>query len=114
MGLTGLLMVFGPRAGDEMVQLYDRHLSWTSKLLPLFYVPALAVLPALLDGMPGKPPSPMPSWCVVLYGVASLMAVPFGYLAKWSQHERAHHAALSWHLSAPMIEWHSSSHTWHV
>jgi len=46
LGLTGLLMVFGPRASDEMVQFYDRHLSWTSKMLPLFYVPALAVLPA--------------------------------------------------------------------
>jgi hypothetical protein len=54
LGLAGLLMVFGPRAGDEMVAWYDRHLAWTSQLLPLFYVPALAVLPVLMHGMPGK------------------------------------------------------------
>ena len=54
LGLTGLLMVFGPKAGDEMVAFYDKHLSWTSQLLPLFYVPALAVLPALMNGMPGQ------------------------------------------------------------
>lgn len=54
LGLTGLLMVFGPRAGNEMVAWYDKHLAWTSQLLPLFYVPALAVLPVLMHGMPGK------------------------------------------------------------
>lgn len=53
LGLCGLLMVFGPRAGDEMVAYYDKHLAWTSQLLPLFYVPALAVLPVLMHGMPG-------------------------------------------------------------
>lgn len=54
LGLTGLLMVFGPRASDEMVRFYDSHLAWTSQLLPLSYVPALAVLPVLLHGMPGE------------------------------------------------------------
>lgn len=53
LGLCGLLTVFGPRAGDEMVAYYDKHLAWTSQLLPLFYVPALAVLPVLMHGMPG-------------------------------------------------------------
>jgi hypothetical protein len=55
LGLVGLLMAVGPRAGDQMVAWYDRHLAWTSQLLPLFYVPALAVLPVLMHGMPGKP-----------------------------------------------------------
>lgn len=55
LGLTGLLMLFGPRAGDEMVKWYDTHLGWTSQLLPLFYVPALAVLPVFMHGMPGEP-----------------------------------------------------------
>ena len=54
LGQTGLLMVFGPRASDEMVRFYDNHLAWTSQLLPLFYVPALAVLPVLMHGMPGE------------------------------------------------------------
>jgi hypothetical protein len=53
LGLSGLLMLFGPRAGGEMVHFYDTHLAWTSQLLPLFYVPALAVLPVLMHGMPG-------------------------------------------------------------
>lgn len=55
LSLTGLLVLVGPRAGDEMVVWYDRHLGWTSKLLPLFFVPALAVLPVLMHGMPSKP-----------------------------------------------------------
>jgi hypothetical protein len=63
LGLCGLLTVFGPRAGDEMVAYYDKHLAWTSRLLPLFYVPALAVLPVLMHGMPGTQLTHFPSLC---------------------------------------------------
>jgi hypothetical protein len=45
----------GVVAGEQMVKFYDTNLAWTSKLLPLFFVPAVAVLPALMHGMPGEP-----------------------------------------------------------
>jgi hypothetical protein len=56
LGLTGLLLLLDQQTSAPLVQFYDDHISWTITLLPLLYSPALAVLPSMLLGMPGKRP----------------------------------------------------------
>ncbi|WIA12341.1 hypothetical protein OEZ85_012392 [Tetradesmus obliquus] len=50
LGVAGLLAVVGEAGAEPLVQFYDSYLSWTAGMLPLFYVPALAVVPSLLQG----------------------------------------------------------------
>lgn len=50
MGVAALLAVVGEAGAEPLVQFYDSYLSWTAGMLPLFYVPALAVVPSLLQG----------------------------------------------------------------
>lgn len=53
-GVTGLLMVAGQQQADKLVQAHDAYIApWLSDLLGLFYVPAVAIMPALLKGMQG-------------------------------------------------------------
>lgn len=50
LGVAALLAVVGEAGAEPLVQFYDSYLSWTAGMLPLFYVPALAVVPSLLQG----------------------------------------------------------------
>jgi hypothetical protein len=49
-----LLSAVGSQAAGSMVQLFDSCIAaWTTDLMGLFYVPAVAILPVLLRGMQG-------------------------------------------------------------
>jgi hypothetical protein len=45
-----LLTMIGEAGAQPLVNFYDAYLSWTTGMLPLFYVPTLAVVPSLLQG----------------------------------------------------------------
>ena len=50
-----LLAAVRPAIADKVVGLFDAAVApWTTDLLGLFYVPAVAILPVLLRGMQGK------------------------------------------------------------
>jgi hypothetical protein len=47
-------MLSGP-AGDKLVAIHDSAIApWTTDLLGLFYVPAVAIMPVLLQGIAGE------------------------------------------------------------
>jgi hypothetical protein len=50
LGVAALLTMIGKTGAEPLVNFYDSYLSWTAGMLPLFYVPTLAVLPSLLQG----------------------------------------------------------------
>jgi hypothetical protein len=50
LAVAALLTVVGESTAEPLVKFYDSYLSWTAGMLPLFYVPALAVVPSLLQG----------------------------------------------------------------
>jgi hypothetical protein len=50
LGVAALLTMIGEAGAEPLVNFYDSYLSWTAGMLPLFYVPALAVVPSLLQG----------------------------------------------------------------
>jgi len=50
-----LLSALNPSTADEALEWFDSCIApWTTDLLGLFYVPAVAVLPVLLRGMQGE------------------------------------------------------------
>lgn len=50
-----LLSVVGASTANRAVGFYDACIApWTTDLLGLFYVPAVAILPVLLRGMQGR------------------------------------------------------------
>lgn len=54
-GVPLLLSLLGSATADKVVGLYDSCIApWTTDLLGLFYVPAIAILPVLLCGMQGR------------------------------------------------------------
>lgn len=50
LGVSALLLLIGAPKADALVHFYDKYTSWTAGLLPLFYAPALATIPVLLEG----------------------------------------------------------------
>jgi hypothetical protein len=62
LGVAALLTVIGKAGAQPLVNFYDSYLSWTAGMLPLFYVPTLAVVPSLLQGE---------NWC----GVAKMRSL---------------------------------------
>ena len=51
LGVAGLLFIMGEGAASKVVSFWEQHLSWTVRALPLLCTPAIAMLPALLEGL---------------------------------------------------------------